>query len=343
MGGIRIVQLEKKFGGRKVLDHFSLDVPAGCFLSLLGKSGAGKTTLIRSVAGLCPIDGGTIRIGDRDVAGSGRDIPPDQRGVGIVFQDLALWPHMRVWENVAFPLEGTLSRRDRRRRAIEALVEVRLEDRQDSYPHEISGGEQRRVALARALVGEPEVLLLDEPFSDLESSLREELMDRVRELASRRGVAAIHATHIQEEALAFADRLAVLHDGRILQQGDPEEVYARPQTPLVARLLGDYNLLCGERVGPNTVATPLGEWNVPEGEDEILIGIRPEALQIDGVGDFEAKILRRRFLGGRTLYQVDVRGEFLWVTGRGGLRIGETVRLAVDRNGAQTFSGVDDA
>ena len=209
MGGIRIVQLEKRYSDRVVLEDVSLEVKPGCLYALLGESGSGKTTLIRSIAGLTPIDGGRLEIAGRD-AGPRWGIPAEERKVGVVFQDLALWPHMRVWENVAFPLEATVPRLKRERRARETLDRVRLPVGHDRYPHEISGGERRRVALARALVSEPEALLLDEPFSDLNVTLRDELMALVWDFAKDRQAAVIHATHVREEALAFADRLGIL-------------------------------------------------------------------------------------------------------------------------------------
>lgn len=337
MGGIRIRDLEKRFGRRAVLDGLSLEVAPGDLLSILGESGTGKTTLIRAVAGLCPIDAGTIEIGGREAARPGREAPPEDRRVGIVFQDLALWPHMTVWENATFPVEGTWSRKERRRRAGEVLDRVRLPHGHDRYPHEISGGEGRRTALARALVREPEVLLLDEPFSDLELSLRDELMGLVWDFARDRGVAVIHATHIQEEALAFADRLAILHGGRIVQEGTPEEVYRRPVTPRTARLLGEVGVIRGRRVGPTTARTPLGDVTVPAGKGDLLLGVRPEAVRAGAVGDVEGEIRRVRFLGGRTLYQVEIGGECLWATGDGERRAGETVRLALDPDGVRAF------
>lgn len=343
MGGVRISHLKKSFRDTPVLVDLTLEIPSGRLLSVLGESGTGKTTLIRAVAGLAEIDEGTIEIGGHQVARPGHQTRPEERRVGIVFQDLALWPHMKVWENVAFPLEGTHTRPERRRRAGELLEAVRLPSGHQRYPHEISGGERRRVALARALVRKPEILLLDEPFSDLQGALRDDLMMMVWDFARDRDVAVLHATHIQEEALAFADRLAVLQDGRIAQEGDPEDVYRRPSSPLVARLLGEMTVLKGRRVEPTVVRTAVGDLRAPRGDSDILVGLRPESVRIDGVGAVAGVVRRRRYLGGRTIYQVETEGESVWATGRDGHRIGETVRLEVDPEGVRPFPELEAA
>ena len=337
VGGIRVVHLKKRFAHGAVLEDISLDVPPGSLLSILGESGTGKTTLIRAVAGLCPIDAGTIEIGGREVAGPSGDLPPEERRCGVVFQDLALWPHMKAWENVAFPLEGTLSRADREREARKTLRRVRLREGHDRRPQEISGGERRRVALARALVGKPELLLLDEPFSDLQRSLRDELMMLLWDYAREREVAVVHVTHIQEEALAFADRLGILHGGRIIQEGAPREVYRHPATVEAARLLGEVGLLAARRIGPTTVRSVLGDLTVPEGEGDLLLGLRPEAITTGGVGTVRGTVLQQRFLGGRTLCQVDLGGESIWVTGGREERVGEAVSLVVDADRIHCF------
>ena len=331
---VRITRLRKSYGPEPVLYDLSLDIPAGKLVALLGESGAGKTTVLRAVAGLCAPDAGEVRFGDRRVDGT----PPERRGVGIVFQDLALFPHMRVWENVAFPLEGRLGKAERRARAVETLRSVRLERGHDAYPHEISGGEKRRVALARALAGEPEVLLLDEPFSDMQRALRDELLELVWGLARERGVPVLHATHLQEEALGFSDVVAVLHGGRIVQVGPPEEVYRRPTTPEVARLLGEMNVLTGRRVAPGIIETALGRIETNGGADEVRLGLRPEAVRLGAAGTAQGEVRRRRFEGGRTLYEIALGDERIWAVGDGDHEAGERVALRFDPEAVVMFS-----
>jgi iron(III) transport system ATP-binding protein len=244
--------------------------------------------------------------------------------VGIVFQDLALWPHMTVRENVAFPLRGDRDRAD----AI--LDEVRIEEGRDRLPHQISGGEKRRVALGRALARDPQVILLDEPFSDMQRGLRDDLISLVRDIARRREVAVIHTTHSPEEALAFTDRIGVLQDGRIVQEGKPRQVYDHPVNPEVARLLGEMGVIRGARIDATHVRTSLGEVPVESGDGDVLLGIRPEAVRVGEEGSVAGRIHRIRYGGGRTLYEVEVDGDRIWGFGDGDHREGDAVRIRPD-------------
>ncbi len=277
----------KRFAHRIALDAISLTVEPGELFFLLGPSGCGKTTLLRCVAGLCRPDAGRIRLDGTDITNQ----PTHRRRTAMVFQSYALWPHMTVFENVALALRARhRPAGEIRRRAMEMLERVRLADRADARPAELSGGQQQRVALARALAADPRCLLLDEPLSNLDAQLRTELRGEIRRLCREAGLTTLYVTHDQKEAMAIADRLAVLRDGRIEQCGTPEEVYARPANRFVARFLGAANFLEGhvaERAESSVrVETPVGPVvsttrldGVPPGT-HVTLCIRPEVCRI---------------------------------------------------------------
>ena len=226
----------------------------GAIVALLGPSGCGKTTLLRTIAGLERLDGGEVRIGDAVVSGPGAHVPPERRRVGMVFQDWALFPHLTVAQNVGYGLP----RVDRRGPRVEAaLAMVGLAGLGDRSPGTLSGGQQQRVALARALAPEPGVLLLDEPFSNLDSALRVQVRTEVHQLLADLGVTTVFVTHDQEEAFVLGDEVAVMHEGAIVQQAEPATLYARPATPWVATFVGDANLVEATADG-HTAATPVG-------------------------------------------------------------------------------------
>ena len=244
MPDVRLVNLTKTFDRGRIVavDHINLHVRDGEYFTLLGPSGCGKTTTLRMIAGLIEPDEGEIYIGDRLVT----NLPPEERDVGFVFQEYALFPHMNVWENVTYgPLVKAWDDEKRIKIGREMLEMVKLYDRADAAPHELSGGMMQRVALARALAVEPAVLLLDEPFGALDARLREELLREVRRVHGEVGFTALHVTHDQAEALAVADRLAVLREGRIVRVGRVEEVVREPMDEFVARFLGA-NVLRGD-------------------------------------------------------------------------------------------------
>ncbi|MDZ7708195.1 MAG: ABC transporter ATP-binding protein [Trueperaceae bacterium] len=225
----------RRYGEVRAVDGVDLIVPPGRTLALLGPSGCGKSTLLRVVAGLEPPDAGTLRMDGRDLAG----VPPQRRGIGMVFQDYALFPHLTVKDNVAFGLvERGWPVAEREARVTELLDAVDLTGLERRRPHELSGGQQQRVALARALAPRPALLLLDEPLSNLDRTLRDELTDELAELLSELDVQAIHVTHDQNEAFALADRVAVMHAGRIVQEGTPDELLDAPRNAWMARFLG---------------------------------------------------------------------------------------------------------
>ncbi|WP_067467916.1 ABC transporter ATP-binding protein [Actinomadura macra] len=318
MATITIRGLTKVYpGGVRALDGLDLDVADGEFFALLGPSGCGKTTLLRTVAGLETASGGTVCLGGADVT----RLPPGRRGVGMVFQDYALFPHMTVLDNIAYPLRiKKRSRADRHRSAREAVGQLGLEGLEERRPGELSGGQQQRVALARALVADPRMFLLDEPLSNLDARLRLEARTFLKRLQQRLGVTTVFVTHDQAEALALADRIAVMDAGRVRQLGTPAEVFRRPANLFVASFIGStpMNLLPGI-VRDGSVAAAGAEPPVPDEArglvsdgEPVVCGIRPEYLDyneepVDGA--FAGTVSVVEHLGGSSLVTLDVEGE----------------------------------
>ncbi|MEM9522662.1 MAG: ABC transporter ATP-binding protein [Pseudomonadota bacterium] len=234
-------EITKSFGGTQVLRGLSFELDMQEFLCLLGPSGCGKTTLLRIIAGLEMLNGGEIRLNGKVVSTAASRVPPQHRRIGLVFQDVALFPHLTVAQNIAFGLKGGERRNARR---IDELLElINLPGYQKSYPYEISGGQQQRVALARALAPNPEPIMLDEPFSSLDAQLRNQVRDELHRVLRDAGVGAILVTHDQSEAFGFADRVLVLSEGRVVQEGAPEEIYTEPVSPWGARFVGESNFV----------------------------------------------------------------------------------------------------
>ncbi|MGE3621825.1 MAG: ABC transporter ATP-binding protein [Acidimicrobiia bacterium] len=279
---IEVRGLRQRYGGPDVLRGVDLSVAPGSVVALLGPSGCGKTTLLRSIAGLERPYAGEIRIGDRPVRDDRTFVAPERRRIGMVFQDWALFPHLSVAANVGYGLP----RAERRGpRVVEALEMVGLGGFGDRAPATLSGGQQQRVALARALAPHPSVLLLDEPFSNLDTSLRVEVRAEVHQLLAELGITTVFVTHDQEEAFVLGDHVAVMLDGEIVQQAPPAVLYDRPATPWVARFVGDANLLAGRADG-SRASTGLGVLDLrDERSGPVQVLARPEELRLEAAGD----------------------------------------------------------
>ena len=308
----------------RAVDGVSVDVGEQEFFVLLGLSGSGKTTLLRCVAGLERPDGGEIAISNVLVSSAERNffVAPEGRGIGMVFQSYAVWPHMTVFDNVAFPLTNgphRLSRSDIKKRVMNALELVQLAGLADRPAPFLSGGQQQRVALARALAVEPKVLLMDEPLSNLDARLREEVRDEIKNLSKKFGIAVLYVTHDQVEAMALADRVAVMSKGRVLQCAPPRELYDRPSSREVCEFLGSTNLIDGVVSDGSRVDTDLGKLTCPVGDGNlrnVSVAIRPEELQMAGAptgleNEFAAEVLASTFLGELTVCDVRVNGRSL--------------------------------
>ena len=297
----------KRFGATTALEGFDLEVAPGSIVALLGPSGCGKTTALRLIAGLEDPDAGTIEIAGRMVNGPGVFVPAERRGVGMVFQDYALFPHLSVSDNVAYGIRG-LPAEQRRAKVGDTLALVGLAGTQARLPSQLSGGQQQRVALARALAPGPRVILLDEPFSNLDAALRETVREDVRAIVLQAATTAIFVTHDQEEALSLADQVAVMHRGHIHQVADPQTLYRRPATRFVAEFVGDADVLVATRVGAYLVDTALGRLATADavGSEAGAVILRPEALRIRPDHDGQGIVHAVSYFGHDQLVTVDL-------------------------------------
>ncbi|MER3554470.1 MAG: iron ABC transporter ATP-binding protein [Meiothermus sp.] len=333
---LSVTGLTKRFhpGLPPVVQDLSFTVAPGEIFALLGPSGCGKTTTLRLIAGFESADAGKVVLSGKDIS----HLPAEARGIGFVFQDYALFPHLSVYDNVAFGLRG-LSGKAKRERVEEVLSLVGLIIFKDRKPAELSGGQQQRVALARAIAPGPRLILLDEPFSSLDAGLRQTTRDEVRQLLKSNGTGAVLVTHDQEEALCFADRLAVMRGGKLEQTGTPETVYAHPQTPFVAQFLGRTNLIPGEAKGLEA-ETPLGRLVLTEAaHGAVLLSLRPEGLSLAsplgqlGISarQLEGEVLSREFKGHDLTYRIRLGNRELTVqeSPESPFRPGDKVRLLV--------------
>jgi len=346
--------ITKHFGKTTAVNDFSLEIRAGELFFLLGPSGCGKTTCLRMVAGFAQPDGGTLRFGEKPM----NAVPPHKRNTGMVFQNYALWPHLTVRGNVEYGLKVRKVPRDERKRQVDVALEmVRLDGLGDRYPSQLSGGQQQRVALARALIIRPDILLLDEPLSNLDAQLRLEMRREIKRLHVETKVTALYVTHDQEEALSIADRIAVMRDGVLQQVGSPRDLYRRPRTRFVAEFIGETNLLPGvlkaDEGGVLHVDTPLGmvraqppvatDSGMPQPVLEVgknvWCSIRPESWHVvNGAGDFEnenrfaAHLESVMYLGETEQYQARLTGGV--ETGAGAVEPWREVKLSVANPGA---------
>ncbi len=296
------------YDGHKVVSDLNIHLRAGDIGCLLGPSGCGKTTTLRAIAGFEPVSDGEIRL-DREVISSPvLRLPPEQRRIGMVFQDYALFPHLSVQDNIAF---GIHRDPDRKRVVQELLEMVKLSHLGKRYPHELSGGQQQRVALARALAPDPKLLLLDEPFSNLDGELRRRLSSEVRGILKQRGTSALLVTHDQNEAFSVSDHVGVLKDGRLQQWDTPYNLYHEPITPFVASFIGQGYFIRGQLLTPDTVQTELGiirgnrAYQLPAGS-AVDVLLRPDDIVSDENSNLRGTVVDKTFLGAATLYRLQL-------------------------------------
>ncbi len=323
MPGLRLIGLLKRFGKTTAVNRIDLEIEDGEIMTLLGPSGCGKTTTLRCIAGFLIPDAGKIYLGDQQMT----NLPPEKRGIGFVFQNYALWPHMTVFDNLAFGLRlRQVSRSEIHRRVEETLTMVRLSGFAERYPRQLSGGQQQRIALARALVIQPRVLLLDEPLSNLDAQLREEMRFEIRELQKNLGITAVYVTHDQAEALVLSDRIAVMNDGVITQIGTPEQIYNQPNNRFVAGFIGLSSFVEGtvtQRDSAAAYATVTTsdqvDIRVPGHNlslnQKVTLAIRPEHITLKhdpsvsvstDTNLLEGKVMRAAYLGDVIDYRIQV-------------------------------------
>ncbi|TNF49133.1 ABC transporter ATP-binding protein [bacterium] len=303
---LQVKNIRKAFDNGPVINDVSFSLKKGDIGCLLGPSGCGKTTLLRIIAGFEATDGGTVTLHGRTVSDGTATVKPEKRKVGMVFQDYALFPHLTVKGNIAFGL-NELNPGERDRRVMSLISKIELDGFEDSYPHELSGGQQQRVALARALAPEPEIILLDEPFSNLDVTLREDLSREVRRIIKEMGSTALLVTHNQQEAFAMADEIGVMKEGRMLQWGTAHEIYHRPSDRQVASFIGEGVLLTGKVVENNGVKTAIGflkgHTNESYPDDNFVdVLIRPEDIVHDDASPCIATIEQKDYRGPNILF-----------------------------------------
>ncbi len=333
--GIRLEAIGKRFthptrGEGWAVRDVTLDVPPGQFLTLLGPSGCGKTTTLRMIAGFEQPTRGRVFLGGRDVT----TLMANRRDIGFVFQSYALFPHLTVFENVAYGLRIRKQAEAELRRAVDEVLElVGLAGHARQFPHQLSGGEQQRVALARAVVIRPQVLLFDEPLSNLDAKLRVHMRSEIRALQERLSITAVYVTHDQDEAMAISDRIAVMQGGRIVQLGTAEDIYARPATTFVARFIGRTNVVRGRVLGREGGALVVlvcgrrllaGADEAPADGAEVAVLIRPETVELrPAASDHDSAVIESRvFLGEKVDYVISWQGERLLVAAYDPIRRG---------------------
>lgn len=327
MALLTVEQLSLNFGNTAVLKSLHLAVEDNEIVCLLGASGCGKTTLLKAIAGLLPISDGDIRLGGQCV----QRLPIEQRKIGLIFQDYALFPHLTVAENIGFGLSH-LTHAEQQALITQMLAVVKLQGFERRYPHELSGGQQQRVAIARALVCRPALLLLDEPFSNIDSQTRYAMIQEIKQILKSQGVPAIFVTHSKEEAFAFADKIAVMDQGQIVQFGKPNELYHAPVNPFVADFLGGSNYLPCTVSSDKLLRSPIGEYRLFP-EMEITKGnyqwlLRPEQFKLKASPNGQGKIVSKLFLGLYYRYQIAINGVELTAFQNSEWNIGDTVEVS---------------
>lgn len=312
-------KLRKYYGKTVAVDGVDLDIGKGEFMTLLGPSGCGKTTTLRMIAGLIEPTDGEIRVAGKLLSSPGiKVVPPEKRNMGMVFQSYAVWPHMKVFENVAFPLHNMKKSKEEIRIRVRAALElVKLDGLEDRYPSHLSGGQQQRVALARAMAVEPDILLFDEPLSNLDAKLREEMRFELKEIQRRIGVTSIYVTHDQAEAMAISDRIAVMSHGQIKQIGKPREIYDSPEDPFTAEFIGLANFFPGKATSEKTVCfagrqeLEINGCSMLSVGADVILSIRPHNIRIykevnKTRNELQGIVEKGAYLGDKVDYRVRV-------------------------------------
>lgn len=316
MATVNITNVSKSFGSVNVLHDFSETFNHREFITLLGPSGCGKTTILRMIAGFEKPTSGSIFIDEREVSSDNVFVPPEKRDIGMVFQSYAVWPHMTVFDNVAYPLKiKKLPKEEILRRVNRVLEIVHMSPYGDRTPDQLSGGQQQRVALGRALVAEPRLLLLDEPLSNLDTKLRESMRYEIKEIQRSLGITVVYVTHDQVEAMTMSDRIVVIHHGVIQQCGTPVEIYRKPASRFVADFVGRVDFL-GGTAGGGQVALDVGQFLPYDGPlaGRVVVGVRPENVRLAGAGQLQGQVESTFYLGDLCECRMDLGGEALRIT-----------------------------
>ena len=337
MASITLNHISKAFGPNVVLKEIHETFQDGEFVTLLGPSGCGKSTLLRLIAGFEKPTTGEILINDELVSGGKTFVPPEKRGIGMVFQSYAVWPHMNVFDNVAYPLTiKKVSKNDIRKNVERVLEIVHLSRYADHFPNTMSGGQQQRIALARALVAEPTLLLLDEPLSNLDAKLRESMRFEIKEIQKKLGITVVYVTHDQSEAMAMSDRIFLINRGIVIQSGPPEEIYNRPVDPFAADFLGKVDFFKGEAKDGQIIFPDMGGQSVPyDGPltGSVYAAIRPENIFFGADGPLTGTLEGQYYLGDTDDCRVRVGDTLVRVILNGyeykNLKKGQQVRLGI--------------
>lgn len=338
MASVTIKGVTKSFGKVTVLQEFNQKFEDGEFITLLGPSGCGKTTMLRLIAGFEKPSSGEIYIGDKLVSSEKEFLPPEKRGIGMVFQSYAVWPHMNVFDNIAYPLKiQKISKSEIEERVNQVLKIVHLEQYKDRFPSELSGGQQQRVALGRALVAQPEILLLDEPLSNLDAKLREEMRYEIKEITKKLKITVIYVTHDQIEAMTMSDRIVLINKGEVQQVAPPQEIYSKPKNMFVANFVGKVDFITGKVEESKILLDNSNNQTLPNTSSfkgKVVVAIRPENVILSDDGEITGKVYSKFYLGDCNDLRVEIgNGNILRIIARAStyntLNEGDEVKIKI--------------